>query len=304
MGTTEGPPVAYHLPSTNLIPLLLPWLAILALLALKPNRGWFAWWIWVPLFCLAAGWHWLQPGWQGTRSSLPNDVVDALFDVPRALAFGVAALWLLAPYVGRRQRLSTPLGMFLVLAAFGVFSCAVTAGLGNGAVVPDVSAINNQFAIAAGLDEGSAQIVSLVLLAVVIAAAMGLSGLACRGRYLPFRLCLWLFGALLAVVFAAGGLLYVLGLMTSGGRIEWSLFFISVLVVAAVIFATLLPFLILSSASPFFRERLKALLHMKSEYGESRLRIRVADAPGRTTSIGSQLDRRTEQSHSSTSAGQ
>jgi len=92
LGTTEGPPVAYHLPSTNLIPLLLPWLAILALLALKPNRGWFAWWIWVPLFCLAAGWHWLQPGWQGTRSSLPNDVLDALFDVPRALAFGVAAL--------------------------------------------------------------------------------------------------------------------------------------------------------------------------------------------------------------------
>ncbi len=30
-------------------------------------------------------------------------------------------------------------------------------------------------------------------------------------------------------------------------------------------FATLLPFLILSSASPFFRERLKALLHVKPE---------------------------------------
>jgi hypothetical protein len=33
----------------------------------------------------------------------------------------------------------------------------------------------------------------------------------------------------------------------------------------AVTFATLLPFLILSSASPFYRERLKALLNVKPE---------------------------------------
>jgi hypothetical protein len=33
----------------------------------------------------------------------------------------------------------------------------------------------------------------------------------------------------------------------------------------AVSFATLLPFLILSSFSPFFRERLKTLLHLKPE---------------------------------------
>jgi hypothetical protein len=35
--------------------------------------------------------------------------------------------------------------------------------------------------------------------------------------------------------------------------------------VATANFATLLPFLILSSASPFFRERLKALLNVKLE---------------------------------------
>ena len=37
------------------------------------------------------------------------------------------------------------------------------------------------------------------------------------------------------------------------------------LLMVAVSFATLLPFLILSSVSPFFRERLKALLHLKPE---------------------------------------
>ena len=36
-------------------------------------------------------------------------------------------------------------------------------------------------------------------------------------------------------------------------------------VLVAVTFATLLPYLILSSVSPFFRERLKALLHVKPE---------------------------------------
>src|ERR1019366_3110437 len=106
-----------------LLPPLLSWLAILVLLALKPNRVWSAWWIWVPLACLAIGWHCLPPVSSGTRGSLPNDVLDALFDVPRALAFGMAALWLLAPYLGRRPRFSTSLGMVLVLAAFSVFSC-------------------------------------------------------------------------------------------------------------------------------------------------------------------------------------
>jgi predicted RND superfamily exporter protein len=37
------------------------------------------------------------------------------------------------------------------------------------------------------------------------------------------------------------------------------------LLMVAISFATLLPFLILSSASPFYRERLKALLRVKPE---------------------------------------
>jgi len=58
---------------------------------------------------------------------------------------------------------------------------------------------------------------------------------------------------------------FLIALIVSGGRIAWSEFFVPVLAVATVNFATLLPFLILSSASPFFRERLKALLHVKPE---------------------------------------
>ncbi len=49
------------------MPPLLPWLAILALLALKSNRGWSAWWIWLPLAGLAAGWHYLELGIEGSQ---------------------------------------------------------------------------------------------------------------------------------------------------------------------------------------------------------------------------------------------
>jgi len=259
LGATEGPPITYNWTARGLMPQLLPWLAILALLALKPNHGWSAWWIWLPLACLAAGWHCLQLGLHG----LPNDVLNVLIDVPRALAFGVAALWLLAPYVGRRQRFRAFLRMLLVVAVFGVFSFAVTAGWDEEAAAR-IAALPGVYLVTAGWAEGAAQVMVLALLALVITAAMVLSGFACRSRYLPWR-CLWLFGSLLVVVFAVGALVYVLVLITSGGRITWVEFFVPVLAVATIIFATLLPFLILSSASPFFRERLKALLHVKPE---------------------------------------
>ena len=55
------------------MPQLLPWLAILALLALKPNRGWSAWWIWLPLAGLAAGCHCLQLALQGSPTDAAED---------------------------------------------------------------------------------------------------------------------------------------------------------------------------------------------------------------------------------------
>jgi len=263
LGATEDPVVTYNWTARGLMPQLLPWLAILALLALKPNHGWSAWWIWLPLACLAAGWHYMQLGLQSPRFDLPNDVLNVLIDVPSALAFGVAALWLLGPYVGRSQRFRAFLRMLLVLAVFGVFSFAVTAGWDEEAAAR-ITALPGVYLVTAGWAEGAAQVMMMALLALVITAAMVLSGFACRSRYLPW-LCLWLFGSLLVVVFAVGALVYVLVLITSGGRIAWSGFFVPVLVAATVNFATLLPFLILSSASPFFRERLKALLHVKPE---------------------------------------
>ena len=107
--------------------------------------------------------------------------------------------------------------------------------------------------------------VPLALLALVVAAAMALCGLACRWRHRPWWLCLWLFLSLPAVWVAVSAPLHVLCRIAWPGSVDYDLFLRIGPFMVVVIFATLLPFLILSSASPFFRERLKALLHVKPE---------------------------------------
>jgi hypothetical protein len=111
---------------------LLPWLAILAFLALKPNRGWSAWWIWVPLAGLAAGCHWLQQAAQTSPTDRSGEALGVLLKVPMALAFGLAALWLLAPCLGRSHPFRTFLGILAVLVVSVVFSFAATVGWGLG----------------------------------------------------------------------------------------------------------------------------------------------------------------------------
>jgi hypothetical protein len=71
--------------------------------------------------------------------------------------------------------------------------------------------------------------------------------------------------SLLAVWVGMSALLYVFGRIAWPGGMEFTPFIPVGLFMAMVTFAILLPFLILSSVSPFFRERLKALLHLKPE---------------------------------------
>jgi hypothetical protein len=54
-------------------------------------------------------------------------------------------------------------------------------------------------------------------------------------------------------------------MVASGGALRWMTIFGVLLVAAMVQFGAFLPFLVLSSASPFYRERLKSLLHVRPE---------------------------------------
>jgi len=95
--------------------------------------------------------------------------------------------------------------------------------------------------------------------------ALSLGGLLCRGRYRPLGIYAWLFLVLAVAWLVITAPFFLFALVAAGGSIAWSEFFVPVFTVAVVNYATLLPFLILSSASPFFRERLKALLNVKPD---------------------------------------
>jgi hypothetical protein len=246
------------------MPPLLPWLAILALLALKPNRGWSAWWIWLPLVGLATGWHYLELGIESSNSDMPKGAFEVLFDIPVALAFGFAALWLLASYLGHRHRLTAFFSAWFLLVVFSVFSFVAMAGWDQ-AVEPIMGLLDpRQFANTAGVGAMAMPLLlPLALLALVVAAAVLLGGLACRGRGGSFRLSGWLCLSLAAVWVALAAALHFLCPTALPFNIELGPLLFLGLFMALFTLAMLLPFLILSAASPFFRQRLKALLRVQ-----------------------------------------
>ena len=100
------------------------------------------------------------------------------------------------------------------------------------------------------------------MMTAMIAAALALCGLACRGRYRPIGLWFWLVLFLLAGWIAVSAILYRMCHDVLAGFGGYVPFLGIALFMVAVTFVVSLPFLILSAASPFFRERFKALLHV------------------------------------------
>jgi hypothetical protein len=238
LGSKDGPRISYNWVLPNVAPLLLPWLAMAVLLALKPNRRAAAWWILLPLGGVFA--FSLAP-----PDTLPGDI-NFFVDVLAALAFGLAAVWLLSSYLRPTHRLVTFLCVVAALAGFSGLTYVSRL---------DLSSTN----------ELVPAVISLAVGVGVSAVALLVVGLICRKRFRPVGIYLWLL-ALLAVMWVAIALpFFLIDTMSSSGEIDWSEFFTPVLAAAVFHFAVMLPFLILSSASPFYRERLKALLHVRPE---------------------------------------
>lgn len=239
LGSRDGSPIAYDWVLPGIAPLLLPGLVILGLLTLKPNRCARAWLIWLPLGCVIA--FTLAP-----PPILPSGT-DFFLDVIAALAVGLAAVWLLSNHLHQQHRLLTFLCLLLALAGFSLLAAVLRQGWSL-------------------IDVESFQVGILLAVAVLASSlALSLGGLICRGRYRPLGFYLWLFIVMAVAWLVITGPFFLLALIAAGGTITWSEFFVPVLAVAVVNYATLLPFLILSSASPFYRERLKALLNVKPE---------------------------------------
>ena len=118
LGSKQGAAVVYDWTMPSLMPQVLPWLAILALLLLKPNRRASAWWIWVPLACVAS----VANAPQSLLELLPSSQLEMFLELIGALGFGLAAVWLLSSYLGWKHRMLAFLGILLAQAVFSLLA--------------------------------------------------------------------------------------------------------------------------------------------------------------------------------------
>ena len=240
LGPKQGAPVVYDWVPSSLIPQVLPWLAILALLMLKPNRCASAWWIWVPLACVGG----LACAPESVLEFLPASQIGMFLELISALGFGLAAVWLLSSYLGWKHRV---LGFLGIMLAQGVFS--------------SLAYVIRQSWEGLGVETLGLG-VFLVVGVLVISLALTLAGLLCRGHFGFLRLSFWLIALLLAVWLLLVGPFFIIAMIGGAGNVPMAVPFMVVAVAAGISFGVLLPFLVLSFANGFYRERLKGLLHL------------------------------------------
>jgi hypothetical protein len=239
LGNKDGVPANFNWTPPSIIPVLLPWAAVLLLLVLPVNRCALAWWVLVPLGAVAGLDLLVRP----VLSSVPSEALEFFSQAFTSLAFGVAAMWLAAPYLSRLPRVGVFFLALVVLGLASVFAYACRSDWeSNG---------RETFAFLAFLACG----------ALIATLAMSLAALLCRKRYSPFRLSLWM-----AVFLAAGWVLIaspfvVFASVAGGGEQVWvALPF--VLLLALLTFVVVMPFFLLAFVESHYRQRLLALWHL------------------------------------------
>jgi hypothetical protein len=225
-------------------------------LSLRANRHPAAWWILAPLACVFA----VELGMKTSLEFLPSQALDEFCQVARALAFGLAAVWLASAFLANRHRFLTALSMLGLLGASSLFAYAVT-----------------QSWTETGGEEFIAAIY-LGIFALALVTALSLAGLSCRRRFQAVRLLVWLL-IWLAAAFTVIIAPFLLFALFAGGGEALAAFGGAVLVSTLVGFALVLPFLILSIANGFYRERLCRLLRMEIQPLPPLLAIRETPAP-------------------------
>jgi hypothetical protein len=231
LGAKEGPAIPHDWSPPSRMPRFLPVLALLLLLLPQRNRCRQALWVSVPLVVELA----LAPlvmvltdmGAEGDGGNL---------GILNGMTFGLAAVWLLSPYLKGRTRRRTFLRFLAVMEAFALLSfvCGRYGGRSGGPVE---------------------MVIGVALFALLCSVVLSLAGWSCRERPGWGRLLLWL------IVWIVGGLLALFVVMSVswgvGSFLEMATAF---LVMAAITFGLLLPFLLLSFTNAFYRQRLKELL--------------------------------------------
>jgi hypothetical protein len=167
-----------------------------------------------------------------------SDTPEGLFEISSAVPFGLAAVWLLSPFLTRRGRFVTFLGVLATMELFSLFACTVAQPRDRDSSLGYV-------------------LIGGAVLVLLLSLAINLAGWSCRSRSEWRRLSLWM------ILWMMAGWLVVFVVMSRierpGPLLEMATAFA---IFCAVSFGVLLPFLLLSFANAFYRERLKELLRL------------------------------------------
>lgn len=239
LGAFDSPPLSYHWTRPSPLPVLLPWMVLLGLLLLPFNRSGQAWWIWAPVLVLEG----LASLSSTTLSFLPSSIVNGLLEPIGLLALGLAVGALLSPWAESARRWVSGLrfgGMLLAGSALAWLcqwsgndsfdqewvTSAILGGIGI-LVIPGTFFLTSRF-----------------------------SGGGRNGAWLALALVLSLLVSALAVV---GPFFLIMSAASNSHPSLWQML-IGVLVVGGLCALVMAPFVILTLANPFYRERCKALL--------------------------------------------
>ncbi|MBI5383867.1 MAG: hypothetical protein HZA90_04180 [Verrucomicrobia bacterium] len=248
MGSKEGVPISYVWAMPSLMPVFLPWLAILGLLALKPNRCGAAWLVLVPLALIFGGDVALRTWGESELIGIPSELRDMLGSLVAAMAFGLAAVWLLASRFAQWHRALIGLASLGIQLLFGGVALAVAVGFEDTEIL--ISLVGQSF--------------MLGVFAFMLSLALLLVGLICRRRFSVASILTWLLALLLAGWFLLAAPFCLIAVVSSGSSV-WGEMIGGVLMMALGSFMVCLPFLLLSFANSFHRERLRALLKPTAE---------------------------------------
>ena len=220
------------------LPHLIPWLAVLVLLALRQNRTPAAWWVLLPLVWGLVFQHFMR----SSAVPLPAQVRELLASTAYSLCFGLAFAWLLSNGISWNRRLTVFLGLFGLTAAGSALSFVLTQDWD-------------------GADgEASATAIAISMGIFVVSAALVFAGYACRKHHTFLRLLMWtvvlvpLAAALIVLPF------FIYAWVASRGSVDLEGFGLGIMMFVGVGFGVLLPFVLLSGVNGFYRERLAQLL--------------------------------------------
>jgi hypothetical protein len=248
LGAREGIPVTHTWappppPPTRIVAaastgakLIVALLLLLPLFLSRPNRTPAAWWIWLPIaiaVVLAAAL--IALFWDGE---------PILLQVIFAFLAGLAAVWLLTPYLKSRYRIVMFFKTLPLLAAFSLL-----------AYVPILLGRYEGW-----LDVRTYFVVVLAVASLPATLAITLVGLSVRRRFGRMRFLFWLAVCTVLAWTAFATPFAIFSLL--GSAPEWGEFIIAVSVVSGITFALFLPFVLLAFFQPFYRDRFRDWLNL------------------------------------------